>query len=92
MSLVWTFILSVCHSNVLVCHLYDTRIYLYVTRMSLVCHLHVTCMYSYVVVYSCMWFYHKSLIGSIAIMLLYKLEAKKNLFSQSLSDTLIETI
>ena len=80
MSLVWTCILSLCHSNVLVCHLYATRIYLYVICMSLVCHPHVTCMYLYIVVYSCTWLYHEFVIGFIAIMLLYDLEAKRNFF------------
>ena len=63
MSLVCTCMSSVCHSCVLVCHPYVTRIYSYVigmslvcTRMSsvchsyvLVCHPYVTRMYSYVI-------------------------------------------
>ena len=54
---------SVCHTHVLVCHSYVTRISLHVIRMSLVC----TCMssvcHSYALLcHSCvtrMWFYHE---------------------------------
>ena len=42
MSLVWTHMSSVCHSYILIRHPYVTRMYSYVTGMSLVC----TCSYA----------------------------------------------
>ena len=53
MSLVCTRMLSVCHSYVLVCQPYFTRIYWYVIRMSLVCARMSSACHSYV------WFYHE---------------------------------
>ena len=82
MSLVYTCTSSVCHSYVLVYHSHINRICMYsnfirisivCTRMSSVCH-------QYVLVCSCSWFYHEPHIGSIAIMLLHDLEAKRSLF------------
>ena len=42
----------VFHSYELVCHLYITRMYSYVTHMLLVCHPYFTHMYSYVILMS----------------------------------------
>ena len=83
------------HSYVFLCHPYlahmypyVTCMYLYVIGMSLVC----TCMSSYVTrMYSMSsvrpsnvlvyrWFYNELLIGSVTIMVLYDLEAKRSFF------------
>ena len=82
------------YSYVLACHLYVTRMLLYVTRIYsyvmvchsyvLVCHPYLTRMYSYVIGMSLLcsrtWVYHESFIGSIAVMLLYDLQAKRSFF------------
>ena len=57
--LVCTRMPSICHSHVLVCNPYVTRMYSYVIRMSLVCtHISSVC-HSYVLVCHRMWFYHE---------------------------------
>ena len=63
MSLVRTRMLSVCHSYVLVCHPYVTRMYSHVIHMSLVCNRMSSVCHSYVVL---LWTYeswHKLLIN-----------------------------
>ena len=87
-SLVCILMSSVSRSYVPICHPYVTCMYLYVIGMSLVC----TCMSSYVTrMYSMSsvrpsnllvyrWFYHEPLIGSVTIMVLYDLEAKRSFF------------
>ena len=53
MSLVHTHMSSVCHSYVLVCHSYVTRIFTHMSSVChsyvLICHWYVTRMYSYVI-------------------------------------------
>ena len=87
-SLVCILMSSVSRSYVPICHPYVTCMYLYVIGMSLVC----TCMSSYVTrMYSMSsvrpsnvlvyrWFYNELLIGSVTIMVLYDLEAKRSFF------------
>ena len=87
-SLVCTLMSSVSRSYVPICYPYVTCMYLYVIGMSLVC----TCMSSYVTrmysmssvrpsnVLAYRWFYNELLIGSVTIMVLYDLEAKRSFF------------
>ena len=84
---------SISRSYVPICHPYVTCMYLYLIGMSLVCTCmssYVTCMYSMssvrssnVLVYK--WFYHEPLIGSVTIMVLDDLEAKRSFFTQFVS-------
>ena len=82
LPLVCTRMSSAYHSYlyVLEFHPYVNRVYSYVLRMSLVCTRMSSVCHQYVLVCSCSWFYHEPHIGSIAIMLLHDLEAKRSLF------------